>query len=68
MDADRDILTVTELADYLRCNKSTIYKLVKTGELPGFKIGSDWRFRADQVEQWLRRSQSSQQASARTGH
>ena len=62
MDADREILTVSELADYLRCNKSTIYKLVRSGDLPGFKIGSDWRFRADHIERWLRKTRREAQS------
>jgi len=47
MLADAKVLTVSELSDYLRVHRSTIYRLLKKGQLPGFKIGSDcastWR-------------------------
>jgi excisionase family DNA binding protein len=46
------ILTVDELAKYLRVHKSTIYRLLKRRELPAFKIGSDWRFNAKQIDKW----------------
>jgi excisionase family DNA binding protein len=47
------MLTVNELADYLRISRSMIYRLLKRGEIPGFKIGSDWRFNLDEIDQWL---------------
>ncbi|MGH7906072.1 MAG: helix-turn-helix domain-containing protein [Candidatus Binataceae bacterium] len=46
------VLTVRDLADYLRVHQSTIYKLLKKGGLPGFKVGGDWRFHIDAIEQW----------------
>jgi excisionase family DNA binding protein len=46
------ILTVGELARYLRVHRSTIYRLLKKGELPAFKIGSDWRFNTSQIDRW----------------
>ena len=46
------VLTVNELAEYLRVHRSTIYRLLKRGDLPGFKIGSDWRFNVEVIDQW----------------
>ena len=46
------VLTVNELAEYLRVHRSTIYRLLKRGLLPGFKIGSDWRFNVEVIDQW----------------
>jgi excisionase family DNA binding protein len=48
------MLTAQELALYLRVNRSTVYRLLKKGELPGFRIGSEWRFRIDEVNRWFR--------------
>ena len=48
------ILTVSELAEYLRVDKTTIYRALKEGKLPGFRVGSDWRFHLDAIEQWQR--------------
>ncbi len=47
------MLTVTELAEYLKISRSMIYRLLKRGELPGFKIGNDWRFNAEEIDRWL---------------
>jgi excisionase family DNA binding protein len=47
-----EILTVAEVAEYLRVHPSTIYRLLKASKLPGFRIGSDWRFSRDQIDEW----------------
>ncbi|HYA35973.1 MAG TPA: helix-turn-helix domain-containing protein [Candidatus Binataceae bacterium] len=49
-----NVITVKELADYLRCHTSTVYRLLKRNELPAFKIGSDWRFNREAIDTWLR--------------
>jgi excisionase family DNA binding protein len=46
------VLTVSELSEYLRVHRSTIYRLLKKGQLPGFKIGSDWRFNVEAIDEW----------------
>jgi excisionase family DNA binding protein len=48
------ILTVSELSDYLNVHKATIYRALREGKLPGFRIGSDWRFNVEAIEQWQR--------------
>ena len=45
MAAVSRILTAKEVADYLRCHISTVYRLAKSGKLPGFRLCADWRFR-----------------------
>jgi excisionase family DNA binding protein len=47
------IMTVNELAAYLRVHRSTIYKLVRLGELPGFRVASEWRFNLETIDRWL---------------
>jgi excisionase family DNA binding protein len=37
------------LASLLKLTEATIYKLVSSGELPGFKIGDSWRFEIDEI-------------------
>ncbi len=49
------VLTVRELADYLRVHPSTVYRLLRTNQLPGFRIGSDWRFNIEVIDQWCTR-------------
>ncbi|MGO9603704.1 MAG: helix-turn-helix domain-containing protein [Candidatus Binataceae bacterium] len=46
------VLTVAELAEYLRVHRSTIYRLLKALKLPAFRIGSDWRFNREQIDEW----------------
>jgi excisionase family DNA binding protein len=46
------VLTVRELSNYLRAHPSTIYRLLKKGQLPGFKVGSDWRFNIEAIDSW----------------
>ncbi len=45
-------LTVVEVADYLRVDRSTIYRMLKRKELPAFKVGDDWRFNLEQIDRW----------------
>jgi excisionase family DNA binding protein len=48
------ILTVSELCEDLRVDKTTIYRALREGKLPGFRVGSEWRFHVDAIEQWQR--------------
>ena len=50
----RNILTTKELAEYLKLTEVTIYKYVNEGKIPGFKIGSRWRFDKDQIDDLLK--------------
>lgn len=52
MAGEIGVLTAGELAIYLHVHRSTIYRLLKTGQLPGFKIGSGWRFNTEAIDQW----------------
>ena len=40
-----DILTIKEVAEYLKIKEKTAYALAAKGEIPGFKVGGSWRFR-----------------------
>ena len=53
MADDQDILTVKELCELLRLHPSTVYKLVREGKIPGFRIGNEWRFRRDVIMRWM---------------
>ena len=48
------ILTTKELAEYLKLTEVTIYKYTSEGKIPGFKIGSRWRFDKDQIDKLLK--------------
>jgi excisionase family DNA binding protein len=46
------VMTVKDLSEYLRVHPSTVYKLLRRGELPAFRIGSDWRFNTEVIDRW----------------
>ena len=47
------ILTVKECADFLNVHPTTIYRLLKAKQIPGFKLGSDWRFSKKELTEWI---------------
>lgn len=49
-----EIMTIDELAEYLKISKSTLYKLAQVGGLPGQKVGKRWRFHKGAIDDWLR--------------
>ena len=51
-----EILTIDDLAGYLRIPKSTLYKLVREGAIPSQKVGKHWRFHKSAIDEWLSRS------------
>ncbi len=57
-----DVLTLNEVAEYLRIPRSTAYKLAQEGKIPGQKVGRHWRFRRETVQSWLDRRQASDPA------
>lgn len=48
------LMTLQEVAEYLRLSEDTIYKKAQAGEIPGFKIGKQWRFRRSEIDEWLK--------------
>ncbi|WP_233203967.1 helix-turn-helix domain-containing protein [Novosphingobium sp. HII-3] len=48
-----EILTMREVADFLKINEKTAYKLTAAGKLPGFKVGGSWRFKRADIESWI---------------
>lgn len=54
------VLTIDDLAEYLKISKSTLYKLAQEGSLPGQKVGRHWRFHREAVDQWLRNERQPQ--------
>jgi len=49
-----DVMTLNEVAEYLRIPRSTAYKLAQEGKVPGQKVGRHWRFHKEAVEDWLK--------------
>ena len=53
--ADDEILTLKEVATLLKVAEKTTYTMAQRGELPGFKVGGQWRFRRADIESWIDR-------------
>ncbi len=50
---DFTILTVREVAEYLRMSEAKVYRLANERHLPAIRIGKSWRFRKDLLDEWL---------------
>ena len=55
-DALPSILTVDEVAEYLRIPVSSVYRLAQEGRIPSDKVGGRWRFHRETIDDWLGRS------------
>lgn len=55
-DTDGEILTLEEVAEYLKAGKRTVYRLAQKGEIPAFKLGGTWRFRRSELDSWIAES------------
>ena len=53
-----EILTLKEVADYLKLPEKTAYRLAAEGKLSGFKVGGGWRFRMEDVQLWTEAQKS----------
>jgi excisionase family DNA binding protein len=47
--------TVRDVATYLAVNKRTVYRLLKDRRLPAYRVGGQWRFKLEVIEDWMRR-------------
>jgi excisionase family DNA binding protein len=52
-DTDGEILTLDEVATFLKAGKRTVYRLAQNGEIPAFKLGGTWRFRRSELDVWI---------------
>ena len=52
-DQPDEILTIDEVAAYLKAGKRTVYRLASSGSIPAFKLGGTWRFRRAELDQWI---------------
>ena len=52
--ADNAIMTIGEVADYLKVTERTIYRLAGAKQIPAFKVGGSWRFSKKDIDFWIR--------------
>lgn len=53
-----EILTLKEVAEYLKLAEKTAYRLAAEGKLPGFKVGGSWRFKESDIEKWIEKQKN----------
>jgi excisionase family DNA binding protein len=58
-----EILTLKEVADYLKLAEKTAYRLAAESKLPGFKVGGSWRFKKEDILQWIEDKKASNKSS-----
>lgn len=54
-NSDGKILTIKQVADYLRVTERTIYRLAAGKQIPAFKVGGSWRFSRADIDSWIKR-------------
>lgn len=56
-------LTVKDVANLLRVDEKTVYRLTRKGDLPGFKVAGSWRFKKSDMDDWVERQKSAASAA-----
>lgn len=49
-----EILTIKQVAEYLKVTDRTIYRLAAAKKIPAFKVGGTWRFSHEDIDQWIK--------------
>lgn len=49
-----EIMTINDIAGYLKITEKTAYRLVAESKIPGFKVGGSWRFNKSQIQAWAK--------------
>jgi len=57
-----EILTIREVAELLKINEKTAYRLAAKGKIPGFRVGGSWRFRRTDIDQWIEEQRTATKA------
>ena len=52
----QELITIQQVADYLKVDRFTVYRLVTQKRIPAFKVGGQWRFKQEMIDSWLMRN------------
>ncbi len=55
---ENDIMTIDEVASYLKLKLKTAYHLAAKGDIPAFKVGGSWRFRRSEIDKWIKKQET----------
>lgn len=64
--SEGDILTIKQVAEYLKVTDRTIYKLAAAKKIPAFKVGGTWRFSRADIDRWIAQQTSVTQTGGST--
>jgi excisionase family DNA binding protein len=62
-----EILTIKEVAEYLKVTERTIYRLAGTKKIPAFKVGGTWRFARADIDNWIKQQSTAKPEYATPG-
>jgi excisionase family DNA binding protein len=51
--SDSQVLNASEVSEMLKIHTTTLYRMVREGKIPSFRVGTEWRFRLDEIERWM---------------
>jgi excisionase family DNA binding protein len=54
VNREADILTILEVATFLKVAQRTVYRLAAAKKIPAFKVGGVWRFSRAEIENWIK--------------
>lgn len=60
-----EVLTIREVAEYLKVNEKTVYGLAQQNRIPAFKVGGQWRFRRGDIQSWIEDQKHERRRAAR---
>ncbi len=60
-------LTIEELAEYLKMGRTKLYRMAQDGELPASKVGNQWRFDREEIDQWMKNQRPISASQRREG-
>lgn len=50
---ESEMMTLRDVAEYLNCNYTTVFRLAHSGEIPAFRLGGSWRLSRSEIEKWI---------------
>ncbi|MEB0082324.1 helix-turn-helix domain-containing protein [Glaciimonas sp. Gout2] len=65
---ENDVLTIAEVAEYLKVAERTIYRLAAAKKVPAFKVGGMWRFSRADIDAWIKQQSATSLAPSKQGN
>jgi len=60
-------MTIDELADYLKMGRTKLYRMAQECEIPASKIGNQWRFDREEIDEWMRKQRPTSASGVNKG-